>query len=210
MRRPRVKICGLTRAEDVGLAVDLGADAVGFIFAPSRRQLSLDQARALAPTAPAWVNRVGVFGPWAHLEAAAYAETCRLDTLQFHGAPDLEALAALRSRFTVVQAIGIGADDTWRQTLTTVAPHVDAILLDTARPAQLGGTGEAFDWSALDGLAAPVPVLVAGGLHPGNVGELLTRHAPYGVDVASGVESAPGIKDAAKLQAFFQAIRQAG
>jgi phosphoribosylanthranilate isomerase len=210
MRRPRVKICGLTRAEDVGLAVELGADAVGFIFAQSRRQLSLDQARALAPTAPAWVNRVGVFGPWAHLEAAAFAETCRLDTLQFHGAPDLEALDALRSRFTVVQAIGVGADDTWRQTLATVAPHVDAILLDTARPAQLGGNGEAFDWSALDGLTAPVPVLVAGGLNAGNVGELLARHAPYGVDVASGVESAPGIKDATKLQAFFAAIRQAG
>lgn len=206
--RPRVKICGLTRPEDVALAAGLGADALGFIFAPSKRRLGLDQARALAAAVPVWVNRVGVFGPAERDEAVAIAEACGLDTLQFHGEPDARFLAAQRGRFRVVQAVGVSEDDPTAlgARLAAIAPHVDALLLDTARPGQLGGTGEAFDWAALDNLALPCPLIVAGGLHARNVGALLARHAPWGVDVASGVESAPGIKDAGALRAFFAAV----
>ena len=89
--RPRVKVCGLTRLDDVRLAADLGADALGFIFAPSKRRLTLDEARPLAAAAPVWGSRVGVFGPDQHAVAAEIAEDLRLDTLQFHGAPDLGA-----------------------------------------------------------------------------------------------------------------------
>jgi phosphoribosylanthranilate isomerase len=205
--RPRVKICGLTRADDVRLAADLGADALGFIFAPSKRRLTAEKALALVAEAPVWTSRVGVFGPDQHAEAEAIAGALRLDTLQFHGAPNLEALQALRRRFRVVQAVGVGEDATGLSArLGAIAPHVDALLLDTARPGQLGGTGEAFAWEVLDGLAPGVPVIVAGGLGPENVGALLARHAVWGVDVCSGVESAPGVKDAGALARFFGAI----
>lgn len=208
--RPRVKICGLTRPEDVALASALGADALGFIFAPSKRRLSLEQARALTATVPVWVSRVGVFGPDERDAAAAIAEACRLDTLQFHGEPDLAVLAAHRGRFQVVQAIGVGDEgDALGDRLAAVAPHVDAILLDTARPGQLGGTGETFDWAALATLAPGVPLVVAGGLNPRNVGDLLGRHRPWGLDVASGVEASPGIKDPIQLKAFFEAVHGA-
>lgn len=209
--RPRVKICGLTRPEDVALASALGADALGFIFAPSKRQLGLEQARSLAAAVPVWVSRVGVFGPAEREEAANLAEACGLDTLQFHGEPDPSFLAAQRGRFRVVQAVGVGDDTpaTLRARLSELAPHVDALLLDTARPGQLGGTGEVFDWATLEALALPCPLIVAGGLHAGNVGTLLARHQPWGVDVASGVESAPGIKDTDQLRAFFSAVASA-
>ena len=207
--RTRVKICGLTRSEDVALAARLGADALGFVFAPSQRRVTIEQVRALAAGAPAWVNRVGVFGPDEREGAAAIAQACRLDTLQFHGEPDPAFLASLRGRFTVVQALGVGADApaALQARLAALAPHVDAILLDTARPGQLGGTGETFDWALIDALDAPAPLLVAGGLRPDNVGRLLAAAAPWGVDVASGVEAAPGVKDSDKLEAFFAAVR---
>jgi phosphoribosylanthranilate isomerase len=209
--RPRVKICGLTRPEDVALAAGLGADALGFIFAPSKRQLGLEQARALAAAVPVWVSRVGVFGPAEREDAAGLAEACGLDTLQFHGEPDPSLLSAQRGRFRVVQAVGVGEDTpaALRARLAALAPHVDALLLDTARPGQLGGTGEVFDWAALEALALPCPLIVAGGLNAGNVSTLLTQHQPWGVDVASGVESAPGIKDADQLRAFFAAVASA-
>jgi phosphoribosylanthranilate isomerase len=208
--RPRVKICGLTRPEDVALAVALGADAVGLIFAPSKRQLTVDQARALAQEVPVWVNRVGVFGPDQREEAAAIAEACRLDTLQFHGEPDLPFLAAQRGRFKVVQVIGVGQDETTLAArLDAVSPHVDGLLLDTGRPGQLGGTGEAFAWDLLASLTPTRPLIVAGGLKPENVGRLVAAHAPWGLDVSSGVEAAPGIKDPARLRAFFEVIATA-
>lgn len=209
--RPRVKICGLTRLDDVALAAGLGADALGFIFAPSKRQLGLAQARALAAAVPVWVSRVGVFGPAERDDAVGLAEACGLDTLQFHGEPDPGFLAAQRGRFRVVQAVGVGEDSltSLRARLAALAPHVDALLLDTARPGQLGGTGEVFDWATLEALALPCPLIVAGGLHAGNVGTLLARHQPWGVDVASGVESAPGIKDTDQLRAFFAAVASA-
>lgn len=205
--RPRVKICGLTRPEDVRLAAELGADALGFIFAPSKRRLSVPLAQALTRAVPAWVNRVGVFGPAEREAAPAIAEACRLDTLQFHGEPDLAFLAAMRERFTVVQALGVGDDPTTLQArLEAVAPHVDALLLDTARPGQLGGTGETFDWHVLTRLRVDAPIVVAGGLRPDNVAALLAQASPWGLDVASGVESAPGIKDPALLEAFFAQV----
>jgi phosphoribosylanthranilate isomerase len=206
--RTRVKICGLTRAEDVRLAAELGADALGFIFAPSKRQLMPQAAMALSAVAPPWVSRVGVFGPDDKARAAAVAEACRLDTLQMHGEPDPAFLAYHRGRFRVVQALGVGEGtlDELRERIDAISPYVHAILLDTARPGQLGGTGEAFDWSLLPALASPVPVIVAGGLSPENVGTLIAQARPWGLDVASGVEASPGVKDAGRLRAFFEAV----
>lgn len=214
--KTRVKICGLTRPEDVRLAARLGADAVGFIFAPSPRQVTGAVARDLAAAVPPYVNRVGVFGPDQRREAPGLAEACRLDTLQILGPPDPAYCAYYRGRFAIVAVIGVqpraegpgGPDlDALQAAITALAPHVDGLLLDTAKAGMLGGTGQAFDWDVLAGLACPVPLIVAGGLAPGNVGELVRRARPWGVDVSSGVEASPGVKDAGKLQAFFEALR---
>lgn len=208
--RARVKICGLTRPADVAYAARLGADALGFIFAPSKRRLEPLAARALTVTVPPWVNKVGVFGPDEKKHAPAIAEACRLDTLQFHGEPDAAFCAYHRGRFVIVQALGVGEDglNGLQNGIDAIAPHVDAVLLDTAKAGHLGGTGETFDWTLLKQLQCPVPMLVAGGLHAGNVGQLIREAAPWGVDVASGVESAPGVKDPEKLEAFFSAVRE--
>lgn len=207
--RPRVKICGLTRLEDARLAAALGADALGFVFAPSKRQVTSEAVAAITASLPPWVSRVGVFGPEERESAGAIAKACRLDTLQLHGEPDPAFLERLRWRFTLVQAIGVGEDDLagLQAQVTAIAPFVDGLLLDTARPGQLGGTGQVFDWEILARLRCPVPVMVAGGLRPENVGELVSRAQVWGVDVASGVEAAPGVKDAARLRAFFSALR---
>lgn len=218
--RTRVKICGLTRPEDVRLAGRLGADAVGFVFAGGPRQVSAPQARDLAAAAPPYVSRVGVFGPDQRREAPALAEACRLDTLQILGPPDPAYCAYFRGRFAIVAAIGVppkaegpgGPEqpnqlEALRATIAELAPHVDGLLLDTAKAGMLGGTGQAFDWSVLQGLESPVPLIVAGGLTPANVGELVRGARPWAVDVSSGVEAEPGVKDEAKLRAFFEAAR---
>ena len=214
--RTRVKICGLTRVEDVRLAARLGADALGFVFAPSPRQVTGARCRDLTAAAPPFVNRVGVFGPDQRRDAPALAEACRLDTMQILGEPDPAYCAYFRGRFAIVAAIGVppkaegpGAPDldALQDAITELAPHVDGILLDTAKAGMLGGTGQAFDWAVLAGLESPVPLIVAGGLGPANVGALLRAAAPWGVDVSSGVEAAPGEKDPAKLAAFLAAVR---
>ncbi len=214
--KTRIKICGLTRPEDVRLAARLGADAVGFIFASSPRQVTGTQARDLAAATPPYVNRVGVFGPDQRRDAPALAEACRLDTLQLVGPPDPAYCAYYRGRFAIVVAIGVppkaegagGPDlDALQGLIAEIAPHVDGLLLDTAKVGMLGGTGQTFDWGVLAGLACPVPLIVAGGLAADNVGELVRQARPWAVDVSSGVEASPGVKDEARLAAFFAAVQ---
>ena len=165
---------------------------------------------------PPYVSRVGVFGPEQRREAPALAEACRLDTLQLVGPPDPAYCAYYRGRFAIVAAIGVpakaegagGADlDALQRLIAELAPHVDGLLLDTARAGLLGGTGETFDWGVLPSLESPVPLIVAGGLGPANVGELVQQARPWAVDVSSGVEREPGVKDEARLTAFFEAAR---
>lgn len=203
--RVRGKICGLTRVEDVLVAANAGADAVGFVFAPGPRQLQPLAARELVAAVPAWVSRVGVFGPDQKKDAPAIAEACRLDTIQLHGPPDPAFCAYYRGRFSMVQALAANQHgvDRLQELLDELAPHVDAILLDTAHKGQLGGTGEKFDWRLLNILKSPKPLIVAGGLGPDNLGELLASYKPWGVDVSSGVEATPGVKDHAKVRAFL-------
>lgn len=208
--RTRVKICGLMRPEDVQLATRLGADALGFVFAAGKRQLTVKEAQDLTRLAPPWVNRVGVIGPEQKGQAIMLAEACRLDTLQVHGGADAAFCAYHRGRFTMVQALSVGEGtlDALQNQIDELVPHVDGILLDTAKAGQLGGTGETFDWSVLKDLACPVPLMVAGGLNPDNVRGLLAAADVWGVDVSSGVESAPGCKDARLLTAFFAAVER--
>lgn len=216
MTTTRVKICGLTRTDDVVAAARLGADALGFVFAGGPRQLTPAQARDLTAAAPPFVNRVGVFGPDQRKEAPAIAAACRLDTLQILGPPDPAFCAYFRGRFTVIATIGIPTRDdngggpdlnALQAAIAELAPYVDGILLDTAKAGMLGGTGQAFDWSILTRLEAACPLLVAGGLNPDNVGALVAAARPWAVDVSSGIESAPGVKDEAKLAAFIRAAK---
>ena len=201
-----VKICGITRAEDALAAAAAGADLVGFMFyEPSPRCVSVAQAAQLCRPLPPWVGRVGVFvNPEPDAVLRAIAE-CGLTVLQFHGdeSPEfclqfgLMTMKAFRLRDAASLAALPGyATDAW--------------LLDAWSPAARGGTGERFNWDlALAARQHGRPIFLAGGLTPLNVADAVRQVQPFGVDVSSGVESAPGIKDPAKIRAFIAAAKSA-
>jgi phosphoribosylanthranilate isomerase len=201
----QVKICGITRTADAVAAVDAGADAVGLMFYErSRRWVTLERAREVAELLPAGMARVGVFVDAEEGTIRRAIEECGLTTLQFHGDESLafcERFRPLRIwkafRVTGPEVLGFMAKF-----------ETDAWLLDAAVPGQLGGSGERFDWElAVQAKALGRPIVLAGGLTPENVGEAVERVRPYAVDVSSGVESAPGVKDAAKMRAFVAAAK---
>jgi len=197
-----VKVCGLTREEDVALACELGARWLGFNFASaSPRRVDPDRARAIAAVAPGSAVRVGVFVEETADEIRRAIEAASLDAVQLHRPLAAADLDLPRGVFAVV-SVGEGA--------LAVPPKEDlarcrAVLFDSAS----GGSGLPFDWARVDGGPWPVPVLLAGGLTPENVGRAIERLRPAGVDVASGVESSPGIKDAARMRRFFRAVEEA-
>lgn len=199
----QVKICGLTRPEDVAAACELGAAILGFNFvAESPRRLTLERAREIASEAPAGLVRAGVFATEPRDEIARLAREVDLQVVQLHRpvrADDLDAFGA-----EVVPAVPV---ETGRDGLPAdrILARCRAVLWDSST-----GRGRTPDWAALERIGPlPVPVFVAGGLDPENVGEIVRRFRPDGVDVASGVESAPGIKDRRKLERFFAAVREA-
>ena len=202
-----MKICGLTRPEDAQAAAAAGADLVGFMFyQPSTRCVSFAQAAALSRVLPAHIVRVGVFvNPDADTVTQAIA-TCGLTMLQFHGdePPDFCAQFGLMTlkAFRIRDAASLAA----------LPSHpADAWLLDAWSPAAPGGTGERFNWDlAVAARKLGRPIFLAGGLTPENVAAAVRQVQPFGVDVSSGVESAPGVKDAAKIHAFVAAAKAAG
>jgi phosphoribosylanthranilate isomerase len=202
--RVRIKVCGLTRPEDAAAAEAAGVDALGVIFAArSKRRVDVAQARrVLASTGP-FVARVGVFVDAPVEEVLAAVRGARLGVVQLHGRVDAAAVAALSVHVAVVRAVrwAPGFDPA----ATDLGP-VAALHVDGPEP----GSGVAFDWDEAAASLAGVPRWVlAGGLTPANVGSAIARLRPHGVDVASGVEAAPGIKDADKLRAFVAAVRAA-
>jgi indole-3-glycerol phosphate synthase/phosphoribosylanthranilate isomerase len=206
-----VKVCGITSVEDALVAARAGADAVGFVFWPgSPRRVDLETARSIGAALPPFVLRVGVFVDAPREELARASEAARLDVLQLHGEEPPESLAALPRR--VVKAVRVGpgfvVDSALRYEGTA-----DGILLDTRLPgpdAAPGGTGASFDWSLAREVREKVSFLMlAGGLTPDNVGKALSSVRPDAVDVSSGVESAPGRKDPAKVRAFLDAVARA-
>lgn len=203
----RVKVCGITRPEDAEAADRAGADAVGLIFAPSPRRIDLRQATAIERVLSPWIVRVGVFvdAGLAAMDRAIAA--ARLDVLQLHGSETPEFVRKVREEFglRIVKSVRVGDG------LDLVRPdeyEVDAFLFDTYVPGRAGGTGKTFDWDLAVPWARRVRLILAGGLTPENVGEAVRRVRPYGVDVASGVEREPGVKDHTKMQRFIANVRQ--
>jgi phosphoribosylanthranilate isomerase len=220
-----VKICGNTRLEDCQRAVELGVDALGFIFAHGKRLVTAEHVRGITSQLPSHVATYGVFTQSDPEYVANTAVAAGIYGVQMHGAFDPVLSAALRVRFPkgeaprLLQVVHWDVDapameqQQWLNGQLTVLADsglVDAVLVDSHTRQGSGGTGVTFDWAA----AAPVlqnaklPVIVAGGLRPGNVADAVRALQPWGVDVSSGVESAPGVKDAEKVAAFLQAARQ--
>ena len=209
-----IKICGLSTAPTLDAALDAGADIVGFVFfEKSPRHIALDVATTLAERARgrARIAALTVDAPDAALEAIVAAVAP--DFLQLHGRETPDRLLALRRRFSpaMIKAIGVsGAGDVAAAELYAAA--ADRLLFDAKAPDNArhpGGNGVAFDWRLLAGLRSPRPWLLSGGLDPGNVAEAIAATGARGVDVSSGVESAPGVKDIGRIRAFVAAAREA-
>ena len=204
--RTRIKVCGITNAEDAAVAVAAGADAIGVIFAPSPRQVTLDQAAAALASVPLPVARIGVFVDASSEEIAAAVSACGLTAVQFSGHEQPEECDAVG--VPVIKVISVGTDFD----IHTAGPyrdHAAALLLDTFVAGKAGGTSQTFDWQAVGEVSGRVPFFVAGGLTPQNVGECIAVLRPYAVDVSSGVEFAPGKKDHRKVIGFCAAVRAA-
>ena len=195
----KVKICGMTNLKDVKVAVDGGVDAVGFIFyKKSPRSVTMQAVRKIVLELPPFVDSVGVFVNETAEQINKIADRCNLDRVQLHGNESPTFCKKIRRR--VIKAIRVKDI----QSLKKLSDYpVSSFLLDTFSEDQYGGTGKVFDWN----LAYPAkkygPIILAGGLTPNNVRQAIQRIQPYGVDVCSGVESQPGIKDHKKMQTFL-------
>ena len=198
-----VKICGITRLADAQAAVACGAHALGFVFWPkSPRFIDPFRARAIAAALPPFVAAVGVFVNQPAEYVNGVASLVGLSAVQLHGDEDETFAGAIRR--PVIKAIGFGPGDVridgW--------PARYTLLLDAHDPDERGGTGRPIDWSRAASVAAARPVVLAGGLRPENVAEAIRIVNPFGIDVSSGVEDAPGVKDHARLRALFQALTE--
>ncbi|WP_334178758.1 phosphoribosylanthranilate isomerase [Pseudoxanthomonas sp.] len=203
----RIKFCGLTRAEDVRLAVELGVDYVGLVFAPhSPRRLLLGQARMLRELVPEEIAVVALVMDNPRGDVEQIVESVQPDLLQFHGAED-DALAVSFGR-PFWKAIAMGGQDDSVFASLSAYPGASGFLFDGHAAGEQGGSGQRFDWRRMP-TSTDKPFLLAGGLSPENVGLALRTARPWGVDVSSGLETAPGIKDAEKMRRFVDAVREA-
>lgn len=213
--RPLVKICGLSTRETLAAALDAGAEMVGFVFfEPSPRHLGYDDARMLAQATGARATKVALTVDADDARFAAIMDALAPQVLQLHGHETPARVRTIKDRFgvPVMKALPVEtADDLAR--VDVYAGVADYILFDARAPKDAtrpGGLGRPFDWTLLRDLKLPVPFLLSGGLDPDNVARAIAITQPHGVDVSSGVESAPGIKDIAKIRAFIAAARAAG
>ncbi len=197
-----VKICGITRAEDAAAAAALGAGAIGFIFWPgSPRAVDPYRARRIAAALPPFVTPVGVFVNQPEEYINAVASLVGLGAVQLHG--DEDPAFAARLRRPVLKAVSQPAE----ARAASRWPRQVMLLVDAHDPVRRGGTGAVADWTRAAALAAERPIMLAGGLTPENVLEAVARVRPFGIDVSSGVEAAPGVKDHDRLTALFARLR---
>ncbi|HEX4867859.1 MAG TPA: phosphoribosylanthranilate isomerase [Acidimicrobiales bacterium] len=198
-----VKICGITTEEDALLAVAMGADAVGFNFVPSSsRFLAVSRAADIAKRLPPEILTVGVFRDEAPARVVELTNQAGLRAAQLHGHESAEETRWVRQRVPVVIRAFPGGDP---ELARAVSYGADVVLLDSASP----GSGKVFDWSLAEGAPSGLRILLAGGLTPDNVAEAIERVRPWGVDVASGVESAPGVKDPSLVRRFVRNAKEA-
>ena len=206
--RTRIKFCGLTRPGDVRLAGELGVDAVGFVFAPdSPRRLTAVEARQLRLALAPLVSVVALFRGNSAAEVREVVRQLRPSVLQFHGDEDDAFCRAFRVPW--MKAIPMANGEAWdARTLQQRWPHADGFLFDSHGAGKGGGTGKAFDWSRIPtGLHRPF--VLAGGITPDNVFDAIHATLPWAVDVASGIEVSPGIKDGEKMRRFVAEVRRA-
>ena len=225
-----VKICATTNLEDALIAQNAGADAIGFVFAPSKRQVTSEQARDITRELSDPIDKVGVFATTDPYEVEHYIACSGLNVAQLHSAYDPEMVRLLSNEFggklRIIQTVPYiidaieraTADNTFEQTLraTFTDPAIWAVLVDAAKSGASGGLGVAIDWpnasnlvrQAKKDVAKPAArVILAGGLRPDTVASALEQFPAWGVDVASGVEAVPGKKDAEKVRTFVKAAR---
>lgn len=206
MSNVRSKICGITRIEDALAAAEAGADAIGFVFyAKSPRAVDVRQARAIIAELPPFVTTVGLFVNASRCELNEILEVVALDLLQFHGDETPQDCEGYHRPW--IKALRVRPSDDLEAACQLYA-GARGVLLDTYVAGVPGGTGEAFDWSLVPAHLSK-PIILAGGLSADNVGQAIAQVRPYAVDVSGGVEQAKGIKDAAKIEAFMQAVKQA-
>jgi phosphoribosylanthranilate isomerase len=199
----RVKICGITNLRDARCAVGCGANALGFVFAPSKRQVTAATCREITRQLPALVIKIGVFVDEDPFVIKELLRDCRLDMAQLHGAETPESCEILEGR--VIKAFKAGKkqpDQVWRDA------RLRAILIDSYSAVAAGGTGTVFDWRLFEEYRSlGWPLILAGGLNPANIGAAIRAARPDAVDVSSGVELRSGIKDQQKIEEFMEAIR---
>src|SRR5579872_5574561 len=211
-----IKICGNTSLADAQMSIDAGADAVGFVFAASPRRVTPQQVAAITSDLPASIEKIGVFVDSSFDEIASTVRLCKLTGVQLHAEVGNETAAELRAKFgsslRILRVVHFGPDARKQSAALASDPDLDGILVDSRTATAVGGTGIAFDWNAASqipfrGPEARKRLIVAGGLNPENVSTAIATLAPWGVDVVSGVESAPGHKDRAKVMAFVANAR---
>jgi phosphoribosylanthranilate isomerase len=209
-----IKICGLKTPEALDFALESGADLVGFVFfGPSPRSLGLEDARALSARVRGRAGKVALTVDAADAELADIVAALKPDMLQLHGAESPQRVIAIRERFglPVMKALAI-AEHADLAAIPNYAKAADWLLFDARPPKDAtrpGGLGRTFDWPLLKDIDPGIPYMLSGGLNPGNVAEALHITRAPGVDVSSGVESAPGVKDPDKIRAFIRAARAA-
>ena len=210
-----VKVCANTSLADAVLAVEAGADAVGFVLATSPRQVTIEQVKAIVPGLPSGIEKIGVFVGSTFEEIVRAVTDCGLTGVQLHAGGSGDLPARLRDRFgasiRILRVLHYGPDFAESMAAARQDKSTDAVLVDSRTATAVGGTGICFDWDAAGTLfrAGGIRLVVAGGLTPENVGEAIEKLRPWGVDVASGVEVRPGQKDPEKVRAFVENARRA-
>jgi phosphoribosylanthranilate isomerase len=206
--RTRIKFCGLTRPGDVRLAGELGVDAIGLVFATgSKRRVDLLLGQALRAAAPPMVSVVALFMDNSAADVERVVSTLRPHLLQFHGREDEKFCS--KWGLPWIKSVAMAVPNAEQAALSWIKayPRASGFILDSHAPGESGGSGHRFDWSQVPMM--PKPWLLAGGLHPGNVGGAIAKLRPWGVDVSSGIERAPGIKDGAAMEKFVSEVRRA-
>ncbi|MDH4127869.1 MAG: phosphoribosylanthranilate isomerase [Spirochaetota bacterium] len=204
MNYVRIKICGITNEKDAQMAVSMGADALGFIFCESPRQIDVKTAKSILENIPPFVNRVAVVRNFMEKEVYEIVNQLPIDTIQFHGNEN-EDFCLQFMPLTLIKAISIESEASLNQ--LKEYSKIKHFILDTYSKAG-GGSGRTFNWELAILAKKFGNIILAGGLNPDNIKSAINKVIPYGVDVSSGVEKSPGIKDPIKLAQFIQRVKE--